>query len=194
MFLGEFFEISESRFVGLWAQGGAVCLWPTSGIWTRNTELDCLDHGRRRGIPDHVPDKQQGHGDTGQRYNVDVTQEGVWWSVWGLSVVELIGHPVPIEEVESVVISTLRGASFYTLSIFDWDEDGAISRGIEWGRDVIFECFIEVSFLKFDHTCKWSWNIKNTAVVFGCQITLALIAWFGGQWPRSRSHFWQTLP
>ena len=35
--------------------------------------------------------------------------------LWGLAIFEFIGHPVPVEKVESVSIGTLRGASFYTL-------------------------------------------------------------------------------
>ena len=67
-----------SIFVGLWAQGGGVGLWPTSDTRTQNPESDCLDPGRRRGIPDIVPDKQQERVGRGQRYSVAVTPEGDW--------------------------------------------------------------------------------------------------------------------
>ena len=70
-------ESSESlSFCGTVSPGCAVGLWPTFDIRTRSPELDCLDHGRRRGIPDQAPDKQRGHEDTNQRYSVGETRGG----------------------------------------------------------------------------------------------------------------------
>ena len=71
------FESSESlSFFGAVSPGCAVGLERTCDIRTRSPEHDCLDHGRRRGIPDHAPDKQRGNEDTDQRSGLVVTQGG----------------------------------------------------------------------------------------------------------------------
>ena len=104
-------------FVGLWVQGGVVGLWPKFDIQIRNPELDYLDLERRREILGRVPDKQQEHEDTSRCWNVAATRWGEYLLLflWGLAIFDFIGHPVPVEEVESVSIGTLRGFCLYTL-------------------------------------------------------------------------------
>ena len=102
-------------FVVLGAQGGVVGLWSKFDIKIRNPELDYLDLERRREILGRVPDKQKEQVGVAMWLQRDEVIEYLLLFLWGLAIFEFIGPPVPVEEVESVSIGTLRGASFYTL-------------------------------------------------------------------------------
>ena len=91
-----------------------VGLWPTSAIRTQSLELDCLDRGRMLRIPDHALNKQLGRGYIGQRCSGAATGGGrdLRFFVGGFAIIQFIRHPIPVEEVESVAMGTLQGASF----------------------------------------------------------------------------------
>ena len=93
-------------------------MWPTSGTQIQNPELDCLDRRRLLRIPDLASNKQRGHGRIGQRC-VGLQRKEViadlCFFLGGFMIIQFIRHPIPVQEVKSVVMGRLRGASFYTL-------------------------------------------------------------------------------
>ena len=58
----------------------------------------------------------------------------------GFTIIQNMRHPIPVQEVESVAMETLRGASFSTLQVLDWNEDGAVRFRVQWSKNkLIFD-------------------------------------------------------
>ena len=129
----EFLCVSKPSVIGLWS---------VSKI--RNEGL--IGPWKNWGILYLVPDKPQGHG---IKVNVAVwlqceMNEDLCLLWWRFLIVQLVYHPVSVEEVESVDIHALRSSSLYTLELLTGDKYRAIRFRIVWPEQDIFLYGVEV--------------------------------------------------